>query len=509
MTDETKKGIGQVGSPRTGSPFDPYNFSEIEKIQLDIERDLLLHKESHQDDLTVTDIFTDLPAISKDTETKSTEVDLVTNSPTFVTDTAITATDSFYTETIKQKHFPTPQQLSAFRRRIAVLLLVCTIGTGTLGVGIGFGIVFWQGQINASNHAADNVQQGSVADTIDNTSFIFGADGNASVQEGTLADVVRLVDPAVVRIITTPSLHGQQIPPFFGGDIASNMQLLGRASGVIFAKDEEHVFIVTNDHVISGVQSLDVSIMDSEPISAQLIGRNPNADIAVIAVSLDAVRLAGVQRVSVAAFGDSDAMQVGDVVLAIGNAMGEGNSTTSGIISAGEKETEIDGRNLRVLQTDAAINPGNSGGPLVNKQGQVIGINTVSLSMSRQSIEGMGFSIPSNVVKPIVEAIMNAPPTPFLGIEGFTVDEIVAAEFGILPIGVYVSRIIPGTSAERSGLQRRDIITSFDGRTIFDMVQLIAEIGGTSVGDVVDITVIRGRSGREPIVLQVEIGVMP
>ncbi|MCL2398894.1 MAG: trypsin-like peptidase domain-containing protein [Defluviitaleaceae bacterium] len=478
---------------------DPYNFSEIEKIQMDIERDLMLHKEPDTVELPVVETFSNLPATTGE------------NSSVLVTDTTINTTESFYTETIKQKHFPLPQRLSSFRRKVAILLLICTLGTGTLGVGIGFGIVFLQSRIGASNQAVgNNLHDIATIDAMDSTRFIFGNDGNTPIQEGSLSDVVRLVDPAVVRITTTPLLTAQQAPPFFGNDITPNIQSLGRASGVIFAKDEEKglVFIVTNEHVISGVRSIDVSIMEADPITAQVVGRSVNADVAVLSVPLADVRRVGIQRVSIAAFGDSDAMQVGDVVLAIGNAMGEGNSTTSGIISAGEKETEIDGRNLRVLQTDAAINPGNSGGPLVNKQGQVIGINTVSLTMSRQAIEGMGFSIPSNVVKPIIEEIMNAPPVPFLGIEGFDVNDNIAAEFGILPIGVYINRIVPGTSAELAGLQRRDIITSFGGRTIFDMEQLRREISSTNIGDVVEITIIRGRN-RAPIVLQVTIGVSP
>lgn len=451
---------------KTGLPFDPYNFSEIEKIQSDIERDLNSHE---------------IPTLEPEPE--------ILKVPAV----------EFYTETIKQiepvQHIPQ----KPYRRLIISLLLICTLGTGTLGVGIGFGFVLLQNRIGISDDVSGyTLQDAQAAPVVDSTRLVFGNDGDSPAREGSLADVVRLVDPAVVRISTT--FQGHALFPFGGG--SHNYR---GGSGIIIDKDDDYVYIVTINHVILGADSVYVYIMDHDPISARLVGRNHAADLAVISVPVAEVHGAGIRDVRVASFGDSDAMMVGDVVLAIGNAMGEGNSTTSGIISAAEKELQVaGGRTMRVLQTDAAINPGNSGGPLVNKRGQVIGINTVTGTTDHYAIEGMGFSIPSNIAMPIIENIMNSAPGPVLGIRGENVSERVAAELGIPPIGVRVDAIIQNSGADHAGIARGDIITSFNGRAVFNMEQLVEEIAKSNVGDTVEVMIIR--EGRRQIVLQVTLG---
>ena len=384
---------------------------------------------------------------------------------------------------------------------VVTLLIVCTLGTGTLGIGLGFAIVFLQQRTGISGQiAGNNLADDTATAAIGSSRLIFGGE-NDGQQEGTLADVVRLVDPAVARI--TPRFGNQSPFPFAMDGGARNRD----GSGIIFSVENGYIFIVTNNHVIRGADSVDISIMDAGPFQASLIGRDVGTDLAVLSITLADVRRAGISDVVIAAFGDSDTMQVGDVVLAIGNAMGEGNSTTSGIISAGEKEIIYGGNTLRVFQTDAAINPGSSGGPLVNKQGEVIGINTVAGSTDHYAIEGMGFSIPSNVATPVIEQIMNQTPRPFLGIEGKNVDDQIAAHYGIPPIGIFVEGIVPGTGAEAAGIRAGDIITSFNGRAVFNMNQLVEEITRCEVGDTVDVMVIRG--GRNHLVFQVTLGENP
>ena len=615
MADQSKMNPGQAGSP-----FDPYNLSEIEKIQLDIERDLNFSKienveevkeqevkeleikeqevneleikeqdyEEHRPSLfklnppdslelepfefkpleptsleptsselkpleplepTLSELepladtlkdpvevtasvpgLEDLPSLnptdgsigsidSKDSKDRSLQIDSNSHNSSFQTDGSFQTVDNFptdinsqsnyqidnnfYTETIKQQ--PSSQQIRSYRRLIITLMIVCTLGTGTLGIGVGFGIVYLQRSAGIGGQVTgNNLQEEAEAQTVGSTRLIFDEIGPGPVLEGSLADVVRLVDPAVVRITTVH--HNFPSLPFFGED-ANSMRIPG-GSGVIFARDHDRLFILTNNHVVSGADRVDISIMDYEPISARPVGRNISLDLAVISVSLTDVNRVGIRDVSIAAFGDSDAVQVGDVVLVIGNAMGEGNSTTSGIISAAEKEVDIMGRTLRVLQTDAAINPGNSGGPLVNKHGQVIGINIVTMASDHYAIEGMGFSVPSNVVKPAVEEIMNAGPSPFLGIEGRDVDPYRDAnllyELGIPPIGIYVAGVFPGTGADRAGIRQGDIITGFNGRTVFNMTQLVEEIVRSDVGDTVEVLIIRER--RQQLILQVTLG---
>jgi serine protease Do len=491
MANETRK-------TATNSHFDPYNFSEITKIQMDIERDLTGN--------AATELVASMASTENTLEAAPLPglTSLVSsdglNSPNGLSLADESFDTKFYTETIKQKAPPLPQ-LKSYRRLIIILLIICSLGTGTLGMGMGFGIVFFQRHAGISDViAGNNLVDNAVAPSVGGTRLMFGSDGSAPSHEGSLADIVRLVDPAVVRI--TPVVQGQPPLPFFGQ--GNNNVMPVSASGIIFEKDDERVFIATKHHVTRGAREVYVSIMEHEPIQARPVGFDAAADLTVISVSLADVRRLGIDDIAIAAFGDSDSMQVGDVVLAIGNAMGEGNSTTSGIISAGEKELTIRERKLRVLQTDAAINPGSSGGPLVNKQGEVIGINTAIISTEHYAIEGMGFSIPSNVAKPIIEEIMNESPRPVLGIEGRTVIDGDVARHGLPPIGVLVTRVFEGSGAYEAGILRQDIITSFDNQAVFSIESLIEEIRRSGLGDTVEVTILR--NGRQQITLQVTIG---
>ena len=490
MSDEYK-----TKSNQAGLPFDPYNFSEIEKIQHEIERDLNSNKIQEE----VVEASLESPPVQS--ITYSAELAELPAEIDFKEDEfSVGNNAAFYTETIKREKPPLSERMLPYRRMIISLALVCTLGTGSLGFGLGFAIIFMQQRIGVTEQlASSNLPEVPAVPLIDSTRLMFGNDGTSPVQEGSLADIVKLVEPAVVRISTI--FQTQPAIPFFGG--GSSVRYRG-GTGIIFEKNADHIFIVTNDHVIRGADAVQIYIIDEGPFTASLVGRNNVADLAVISIPLAEVQRAGINDIRVAVFGNSDAMQVGDVVLAIGNAMGEGNSVTSGIISAGEKEALVLGRTMRVLQTDAAINPGASGGPLVNKQGQVIGINTVSSASDHYAIEGMGFSIPSNVAKPVIEDIINAVPGPFLGILGRNVDDDTAFDLGIPPIGVFVYRVIEGTGAEQAGLRRSDVITSFNGRAVFNFEQLQAEIAMVNIGDTVEIMVMR--AGREHLVLRVTLG---
>jgi serine protease Do len=477
---------------KSGVPFDPYNFSEIEKIQLDIERDLSVSEEVHEEAATHE-------AAHEPLDSADSYKPVTLDSPAIIQKSLAEYPDSFYKETIKQAEPSFFARLRPQMGKIMLFLLACTIGTGTLGLGIGFGLARFGYQLGFINSYISEDSPYEADNTIENTRIIFGIEEGAAKTEGSLSDVVKLVDPSVVSITTMA--QGASRNPFFGGSSGVRQR---DGSGIIIGQDSELLFILTNHHVVRGAESVYVSIMESEPIRAMPAGSDTNEDISIISVYLADVREAGIRNISIAVFGDSDAVEVGDVVLAIGNAMGEGNSTTSGIISAGEREINIDGRDFRVIQTDAAINPGSSGGPLVNKQGQVIGIITDALSLNHFAIEGMGFTIPSNVVKPVIEAIMSRTPRPVIGILGFSITEEIAAEYGILPIGVFVDTVFENTGAAAAGMQRGDIITNFNGQVIFDMEQLVEEILSTDIGDIVEVTILRRAKDR--MVLNVTIG---
>jgi len=472
----------------TGSPFDPYQLSEIEKIQLDIERDL-------NPDFSPSIVHEHVPVVE----------------PLAVHAVNRINTD-IDTELVRQKPITPWHSSKHFRRTVAVLCIICTLGTGTLGVGAGFGLVFMQNRLNVG------ISEDIAGNNLDNTlhigsrQLVFGQGTSAEAREGTLADIVALVDPSVVSItviresfdfVTDDYFQFPGFPAFPPINQQQSQLPLG-GSGIIFSENDERIFIATNSHVIRDAEAVLVSIEGHEPIPASSVGRDIHSDLAVISVSKVDMQQIGISTFTIATFGDSDEMRVGDVVLAIGNAMGEGNSTTIGIVSAAEKQIEHGSATLTVLQTDAAINPGSSGGPLVNKRGEIIGINTALPSINHYAVEGIGFSITSRIAKPILEELINAPPRPMLGIVGSTMTEARAAQLNLPPIGVWVERVHTGAGAAQAGIRPMDLITGFNGRTIFDMEQLQEEIRSLEIGDTVQVNVLR--EGRRQLILQVTIG---
>lgn len=294
-------------------------------------------------------------------------------------------------------------------------------------------------------------------------------------------EVIKKVKPSIVSI--TSVSQGQDF--FF-----QVYQSEGSGSGIMFYKDDSRVYIATNNHVISGASKVSISINDSsELIPAELIGKDANADLAVIAVNISDITKSGINNIQLATFGNSDELQVGESVVAIGNALGNGNTATAGIVSALQKDVNIQGRKLSVIQTDAAINPGNSGGALVNSKGQVVGINTAKIALNE--VEGIGYSITSNVAKPIIEQLMNSTDTPALGVYISTITKEVAQQYNLPQAGVLVEQLVPGGSAEKSGMRAGDIVTAYNGSPIFTADQLISEVKNNKVGDTVSLTIVR------------------
>ncbi len=237
-------------------------------------------------------------------------------------------------------------------------------------------------------------------------------------------------------------------------------------------------------------------------MAAKLVGKDANADLAVISVSLKDLANAGVTNVQVAEFGNSEEVEVGETVIAIGNALGEGNTATKGILSSQTRDVNIQGTKLTVLQTDAAINPGNSGGALVNSKGQVIGINTAKISMT--TVEGIGYSIASDVAKPIIEELMNSTSTPTLGVYITSISEEVAAQNNLPQAGVLVQKIIEGGSASYADIQAGDLITSFNGTPVFNTEQLMSAVKQCKIGETVDITIVRNGTTKTVSVKMLE-----
>ena len=300
-----------------------------------------------------------------------------------------------------------------------------------------------------------------------------------------VVDVVREVKPSVVSITTKiegmATYYGAFSVPYEGE---------GAGSGVIFYSDDDKIAIVTNNHVIEDAKEVYVTLNDTVSVQAKVVGTKSDSDLAVLTVSWDDLKTAGIDTVTVATFGDSDALEVGESVIAIGNAMGLGLSATDGIISVKDQVISVEDTTLNVIQTSAAINNGNSGGALVNTQGEVIGINTAKYNSTMA--EGMGYAIPSNEVISVAQDLLEdgTVVTPYIGIMGTSITSENASLYK-LPVGALIVEVTENGPAAQAGIQPGDIITEFNGKTVMDMDTLSELVKETVVGDSVSVHIIR------------------
>lgn len=231
----------------------------------------------------------------------------------------------------------------------------------------------------------------------------------------------------------------------------------GAGSGFIVAKTKDNLMIATNNHVVSDATSLTVGFVDDTTAKATVVGTDSSADLAVISVKIKDIKDSTASKIKVATLGSSDDLKVGEEVVAIGNALGYGQSVTTGVVSAKNREVSLTDGTMNLLQTDAAINPGNSGGVLINMDGQVVGINNAKLEDT--SVEGMGYAIPITTAKTILTDLMNAnsvstKDAAFLGVVGRDINESYSSALGI-PSGIYVSQVVSGCSRKSRNLCRR------------------------------------------------------
>ena len=229
--------------------------------------------------------------------------------------------------------------------------------------------------------------------------------------------------------------------------------------------------IATNNHVVSDATSLTVGFADDTTAKATVVGTDSSADLAVISVKIKDIKDSTASKIKVATLGSSDDLKVGEEVVAIGNALGYGQSVTTGVVSAKNREVSLTDGTMNLLQTDAAINPGNSGGLLINMDGQVVGINNAKLEDT--SVEGMGYAIPITTAKTILTDLMNAnsvstKDAAFLGVVGRDINESYSSALGI-PSGIYVSQVVSGSPAEKAGISAGDVITKFEGNNVSTM----------------------------------------
>ena len=304
------------------------------------------------------------------------------------------------------------------------------------------------------------------------------------------SDVSDIVENTLPSIVSITNMSVQEVQNFFGG--ISQQESESAGSGIIISQNDSELLVVTNNHVVEGSDTLTVTFNDGNSVEAQIKGTDSARDLAVVAVPLDKISDDTMNAIKVATLGDSDSLKVGEPAIAIGNALGYGQSVTTGIVSATGRT--IDGFEGEYIQTDAAINPGNSGGALLNANGEVIGINSAKINSS--AVEGMGFAIPISDASDVIQNLMNKETRSkvsdeergYLGIKGYDVSEEGAQMYN-MPTGVYVKEVMSGGGAEKAGLTKGSIITGFEGSSISGMSSLQEQLQYYKAGEEVTLTV--------------------
>ena len=307
----------------------------------------------------------------------------------------------------------------------------------------------------------------------------------------TTTDLSTMVENVMPSIVSITSIVEQQYNYGFFG--SGTQEAEGAGSGIIIGQNDDELLIVTNYHVIEDAKSISVGFIDENDAAATVKGYDSDADLAVVSVSLKSLSADTKSAIKVAVLGKSSSLKVGEPAVAIGNALGYGQSVTAGYVSALDREVALTDKTMTLLQTDAAINPGNSGGALLNIKGEVIGINTVKYSDT--TVEGMGYAIPIDTAAPIITALMNKEVIPeseqaYLGITGMNITESYSQQLNI-PAGIYVREVQENSPADKAGVHAGDVITKFNGNSISSMENLITKLESYRAGDEITLSVKR------------------
>lgn len=362
---------------------------------------------------------------------------------------------------------------------------------------------------DSSSDAAE-ASSGSIKQTLDNLT-------PQTQTEAVVTDVTQVVKAVMPSVVSVSNTYVQR-GTFFGQEYSS--EAVSSGSGIIVGENDSELLIVTNYHVVESADTLSVQFVDEEQVQAQIKGTDADKDLAVLAVQLSDIKEDTLDQISIASLGSSDDLTVGEPVIAIGNALGYGQSVTTGVVSALNRPIAVtsqegqtgDSQINTFIQTDAAINPGNSGGALLNTKGEVIGINSNKIGGS--TVEGMGYAIPISDAKPIIEELMQKETRlkvdeankGVLGITGVNVEAQYSEVYGI-PMGGYVSSVTDNSGAAAAGLVRGDIITAINGETVETMEELKEEMNYYQAGDVVTLTIMQGSpTGYQSKDVQVTLG---
>ena len=370
------------------------------------------------------------------------------------------------------------------------------------GLALMFGVVS-SATFLTTNYVGTKVLKLGTTQKSTSTTSTSAVTSNASLTKTSsvvTSDVSSVVENVMPSIVSITNMSVQEVQNYFGGTSKQESESAG--TGIIISQNDSELLVVTNNHVVAGSDTLTVTFADGNSVGANIKGTDSEYDVAVVAVPLDSISEDTKKAISVATLGDSTELKVGEPAIAIGNALGYGQSVTTGVISALNRSVsetdqttgETTESSVKLIQTDAAINPGNSGGALVNASGEVIGIN--SSKLVGDSVEGVGYAIPISDVSDLIENLMNQETKTkvaeadqgAIGIKGMSVSTEYSQQLN-MPEGVYVSEVTKGGGAEKAGMTRGCIITGINGTTVSSMDDLQEQRQYYAKGDEVELTI--------------------
>ena len=396
-----------------------------------------------------------------------------------------------------------PKERMRKKVKKAAGIALCAVLAGGLAAGSFEGVNAVTGWNSSKVEAASGKDNTTLLQTKSNKKD--KSDSDSSKSKGSL-DVSDIAEEGMKSVVSITTKSVQDVQNYlgyygFGGSqgYTTQQEVEGSGSGIIVGKNDDNLLIATNYHVVEGADTVSVTRIDGETYEATVNGYDEDKDLAVVSVALSDISDDTMDQIQVATMGSSDDLKVGEQVVAIGNALGYGQSVTTGIVSAKNRKLGSDGSAededsdaVNLIQTDAAINPGNSGGALLNMNGEVVGINSAKLAST--AVEGMGYAIAISDVTDTLENLMNETPRDkvddhgVLGITGMSVSEEAAKYYGV-PEGVLVSEVSDGGAAEKAGIKTKSIITEFDGKRVRSIEELVSRLEYYEPGEEVDVTI--------------------
>lgn len=396
-----------------------------------------------------------------------------------------------------------PKNSKKLAKKIGAITLSAVL-FGSVAAGSFQAVNYFSPFSKTTGSSGSTASNNSSSTSLLKTTAVSGSSNTGSLD---VSDITTSAMPSIVAI-TNKSV--QEVQDYFsqfgfgGQGQPQTQETESQGSGIIIGKNDSELLMVTNNHVVEGADTLSVCFIDNQVYEAAIKGTDPENDLAVIAVPLDSISDDTMSKIAVASIGDSDSLKVGEQVVAIGNALGYGQSVTTGIVSAVNRtlssnssdtqdsnSSSDDSSSATYIQTDAAINPGNSGGALLNMNGEVIGINSAKLASTE--VEGMGYAIAISDVTDTLEQLMNETPRDkvdnhgVLGITGMSVSDEASQYYGV-PEGVLVSEVTDGGAADKAGIKEKSIITEFDGKRVRSIDELVSRLEYYEPGEEVEIT---------------------